>query len=309
VRATPFLISVLGVTLISAGAVVAHAADDVYYNPTNKASPTGFTTDYEDFRTIGCPGKQLLDAPCKVPDSDRDGVSDNLDKCPNTPAGRKVNAEGCELDGDGDGVVDGLDKCPNTPAGRKVNAQGCELDGDGDGVVDGLDKCPNTPAGRKVNAQGCELDTDGDGVVDAMDKCPTVPAKTADGCPAPVVEPAPAPVAAPQKLVLGDVLFDTNEATLTQNATATLDKAAASLQEWGNVKVEVAGYTDDRGTPEYNEKLSVRRADAVRTYLIGKGVAADRLTTKGYGESNPVADNATVEGRTENRRVELVPMK
>jgi outer membrane protein OmpA-like peptidoglycan-associated protein len=307
VRATHFLFSVLGATLISAGTVVVHAADDPYYNPTNKASPSGFTTDYEAFRTIGCPGQPLLGSPCKVPDSDGDGVFDNMDKCPDTPAGRKVNAQGCELDGDGDGVVDGLDKCPNTPPGRKVNAQGCELDSDGDGVVDGLDKCPNTPAGRKVNAQGCELDSDGDGVVDGLDKCPTVYAKTADGCPAPVVEQAP--VAAPQKLVLGDVLFETNEATLTQDATATLDKAAASLQEWGNVKVEVAGYTDDRGTSEHNEKLSWRRADSVRTYLIGKGVAADRLTAKGYGESSPVGDNATVEGRTENRRVELVPMK
>jgi OmpA-OmpF porin, OOP family len=279
VRATPFFLSILGATLICGGGAVAHAADDVYYNPANKASPTGFTTDYEDFRTIGCPGKQLLDAPCKVPDSD------------------------------GDGVVDALDKCPNTPAGRKVNAQGCELDSDGDGVVDALDKCPNTPAGRKVNAQGCELDTDGDGVVDALDKCPTIFAKTADGCPEPVAEPAPVPVVAPQKLVLHDVLFETNKATLTQDATATLDQAAASLQEWGHVKVEVAGYADDRGTPEYNEKLSLRRADAVRTYLIGKGVDADRLTTKGYGESNPVADNTTDEGRSANRRVELVPMK
>jgi len=307
VRATPFYFSILGATLMSAAAVVAHAADDVYYNPANKASPTGFTTDYEAFRTIGCPGKQLLDVPCKVPDSDGDGVIDTMDKCPNTPAGRKVNAQGCELDTDGDGIVDGLDKCPNTPAGRKVNAQGCELDTDGDGIVDGLDKCPDTPAGRKVNAQGCELDTDGDGIVDGLDKCPTIFAKTADGCPEPVV--VPAPVAAPQKLVLGDVLFETNKATLTQDATGTLDQAAASLQEWGHVKVEVAGYTDDRGTPEYNEKLSLRRADAVRTYLIGKGVDADRLTAKGYGESSPVADNTTVEGRSANRRVELVPMK
>jgi hypothetical protein len=173
-----------------------HAAEGVYYDPTNKASPTGYTTDYEDYRTIGCPGKQILDAPCKVPDSDKDGVLDDKDKCPDTPAGRKVNAEGCELDGDGDGVVDGLDKCPNTPAGRKVNAQGCELDSDGDGVVDGLDKCPDTPKGRKVNASGCEFDTDTDGIVDSLDKCPTIYAKTADGCPAPVVEPAPA---APEK--------------------------------------------------------------------------------------------------------------
>jgi outer membrane protein OmpA-like peptidoglycan-associated protein len=300
VRATHFLFSILGAALISVGAVAAHA-DEVYYNPTNKASPTGYTTDYQQFRTIGCPGHELLGIPCKVPDSDGDGVLDDKDRCPNTPAGRKVNAEGCELDGDGDGVVDGLDKCPNTPAGRKVNAQGCELDSDGDGVVDGLDKCPNTPAGRKVNAEGCERDSDGDGIVDGLDKCPTLYAKTADGC--------PVPVAVPQKLVLGDVLFATNEATLTADAIETLDKAAASLQEWGDVKVEVAGYTDNTGTVEYNEKLSWRRADAVRTYLIDKGIAAERLTAKGYGESNPVADNATEAGRSENRRVELVPMK
>jgi OOP family OmpA-OmpF porin len=300
VRATHFLFSILGAALISVGAVAAHA-DEVYYNPTNKASPTGYTTDYQQFRTIGCPGHELLGIPCKVPDSDGDGVLDDKDRCPNTPAGRKVNAEGCELDGDGDGVVDGLDKCPNTPAGRKVNAQGCELDSDGDGVVDGIDKCPNTPAGRKVNAEGCERDSDGDGIVDGLDKCPTLYAKTADGC--------PVPVAVPQKLVLGDVLFATNEATLTADAIETLDKAAASLQEWGDVKVEVAGYTDNTGTVEYNEKLSWRRADAVRTYLIDKGIAAERLTAKGYGESNPVADNATEAGRSENRRVELVPMK
>ncbi len=306
-RATRFLFSVLGATLMSAGTVVVHAAEGVYYNPTNKASPTGYTTDYESFRTIGCPGKQILDGPCKVPDSDKDGVLDDKDKCPDTPAGRKVNAEGCELDGDGDGVVDGLDKCPNTPAGRKVNAQGCELDSDGDGVVDGLDKCPDTPKGRKVNASGCELDTDTDGIVDSLDKCPTIYAKTADGCPAPVVEPAP--VAPPKKLVLGDVLFATNESTLTENSVETLDEAAASLKEWGDVKVEVAGYTDSTGTDEYNEKLSWRRADAVRTFLIGKGIEADRLIAKGYGETNPVADNATAEGRSENRRVELTQMK
>jgi outer membrane protein OmpA-like peptidoglycan-associated protein len=246
-RAAPFLFTVLGATLISAGSVVAHAAEGVYYDPTNKASPTGYTTDYDDFRTIGCPGKQMLDAPCKVPDSDKDGV------------------------------------------------------------LDDKDKCPNTPAGRKVNASGCEMDTDTDGIVDSLDKCPTIYAKTADGCPAPVVEPAP--VAPPKKLVLGDVLFDTNEATLTADSVETLDKAAESLKEWGDVKVEVAGYTDSRGTDEYNQNLSVRRADAVRTYLIGKGIAADRLTAKGYGESNPVADNDTDEGRSENRRVELVPMK
>lgn len=141
---TPLIVSVLGATLISAGALTAHAAEGVFYDPSNAASPTGKTSGAELFGTIGCPGRQLLDQPCPKPvDTDGDGVVDSKDKCPGTPAGRKVNADGCELDSDGDGVVDGADKCPDTPAGRKVNAEGCELDSDGDGLLDGVDKVPD----------------------------------------------------------------------------------------------------------------------------------------------------------------------
>lgn len=302
-RTKPFLIQALGAGLLFAAGMSAHAATGVFYDPTNSASPSGKTTGFELYGTIGCPGRGLLDAPCPKPkspekDSDGDGVVDSKDKCPDTQAGRKVNAEGCELDSDGDGVVDGQDRCPNTPAGRKVNSQGCELDSDGDGVVDGLDKCPNTPAGRKVNAEGCELDSDGDGIVDAQDKCPTVYAKTADGCPA-----------VPKKLVLDGVNFDNDQASLRPEAIAILDQAAASLKEWGDVKVEVAGHTDSVSSDVHNLRLSQRRAETVRVYLISKGIAADRLTAKGYGESSPVAGNDTEEGRYKNRRVELVPMK
>ena len=291
-RATPFLFSVLGATLISAGVVSAQAAEGPFYDPTNAASTTGKTVGHELFKTIGCPGRGLLDAPCQEPKP---------------------------VDSDGDGVVDGKDKCPGTPAGRKVNADGCELDSDGDGVVDGKDKCPGTPAGRKVNADGCELDSDGDGIVDGADKCPTVYAKTADGCPppaaaaAPVAEPAPAPAPAPapvpKTLKLEGVHFDYDQAVVRQQDFAVLDQAAATLKEWGEVKVEVAGHTDSRGADGYNMKLSQRRAEAVRSYMIDKGVAADRLTAKGYGESRPVADNGTEDGRLQNRRVELVPQK
>lgn len=298
-----FLIKVLGASLIAAGAMSAQAADGVFYDPANAASKSGKTSGFELYGTIGCPGRGLLDAPCPKPkpaDSDGDGVVDSKDKCPNTQAGRKVNADGCELDSDGDGVVDGQDRCPNTPAGRKVNSQGCELDSDGDGVVDALDKCPTTPAGQKVNADGCELDSDGDGIVDSLDKCPTVFAKTADGCPA---EPAP------MKLVLEGVNFGNDQAVLNAEAMAVLDEAAESLKQWGDVKVEVAGHTDSSNSDAYNLVLSQRRADAVRIYLIGKGIAADRLTAKGYGESSPVVGNDTTEDRAKNRRVELVPMK
>ena len=231
-RATPYFVSVIGATLLSAGAVMAHAAEGVYYDPSNKASPSGNTTGFELYRTIGCPGQQLFGAPCNVP----------------KPA-----------DSDGDGVIDSKDKCPNTPAGRKVNGDGCELDSDGDGVVDGLDKCPNTPAGRKVNADGCELDSDGDGIVDGVDKCPTVFAKTADGCP---LAAAPEPAPAPKKMVLEGVNFDNDLATLRQEDIAVLDQAAATLQEWGNIKVEVAGHTDGKSSDSYNMNLSARRAAA-----------------------------------------------
>ncbi|MDT3706052.1 MAG: OmpA family protein [Thiobacillus sp.] len=302
---TPLILSILGATLVSAGALTAHAAEGAsYYNPSNAASASGKTVGHELFLTIGCPGRGLLDAPCPklaaAPvDSDGDGVVDGRDKCPNTPAGRKVNADGCELDSDGDGVVDGSDKCPNTAAGRKVNADGCELDSDGDGVVDGSDRCPNTPAGRKVNADGCELDSDNDGIVDGADKCPTVYAKTADGC----------PEAAPKKLVLEGVTFDNNQASLKASSFATLDEAAATLKEWGDVRVEIGGHTDSVGKDSYNLALSQRRAETVRQYLIGKGVAANRLFARGYGETRPVADNATAEGRDKNRRVELVAIQ
>lgn len=274
-RTKSFLLQCMSVALISAGAVSAQA-EERYYDPSNVGSPTGKTIGYELFKTIGCPGQPLFGTPCK---------------------------ETAPKDSDGDGVTDDKDKCPNTPAGRKVNADGCELDSDGDGVVDGLDKCPGTPAGRKVNADGCEIDTDGDGLVDGVDKCPTVYAKTADGC------PPPPPAAEPKKLILEGVNFDNDKATLLPEAMATLDQAAATLKEWGNVKVEVAGHTDSKASDGYNMSLSQRRAEAVREYLISKGVAADRLTAKGYGESSPIADNETEKGRYMNRRVELIPQK
>jgi len=312
-RISQFL-GLAGAALMALGAVGAHAAVGGFYDPSNLASPTGKTIGYELFRTIGCPGRELLGVPCTVPDGDKDGVYDEIDKCPTTPAGRKVNADGCEPDGDGDGVADVADKCPTTPAGRKVNADGCESDGDGDGVVDALDKCPTTPAGRAVNADGCEPDGDGDGVADALDKCPTVPAQTADGCPppapvfAPVVVPAPA-APMPATLVLTGVSFDNDQATLRPDAVAILDRAAATLQQWGTIKVEVAGHTDSWSDDDHNLRLSQRRAEAVRDYLVAKGIAADRLVAKGYGESRPIADNASEAGRALNRRVELVPLK
>lgn len=238
-------------------------------------------------------------------DTDGDGVPDGKDTCPNTLKGAKVDEKGCPLDADGDGVFDGLDSCPDTPKGAKVDEKGCPLDADGDGVFDGIDTCPDTPKGVKVDAKGCPLDADGDGVFDGTDRCPDTPKGTkvdATGCP----EKAP-PLFTPEKksLILEGVNFEYDSATLSPDSFSVLDRVATSLKDWPEVRVEIGGYTDSRGSDAYNAKLSGRRAEAVRQYLVAKGVAAERMTAKGYGEAKPIADNATEEGRARNRRVEL----
>jgi OOP family OmpA-OmpF porin len=255
-------------------------------------TPKGATVDAK-----GCPK-----------DSDGDGVFDGLDKCPGTAKGVKVDAEGCPTDSDRDGVFDGLDKCPDTAQGAKVDATGCPVDSDGDGVADGLDKCPDTPRGVKVGADGCPLDSDGDGVADGLDKCPDTPRGTkvdATGCP--IEAPKAAPLFAPgqKALVLEGVNFDTNSARLTPASMGVLDRVAESLKAYPEVRVEVGGHTDSTGNATHNNRLSKQRADAVRDYLASKGVAPARVETRGYGSTQPVADNRTAEGREKNRRVEL----
>lgn len=139
------------------------------------------------------------------------------------------------------------------------------------------------------------LDTDKDGVIDTADKCKGTPASTnvdADGCPE-------------FKGSLQGVFFETSSARLTESSKTVLDNAAAELKRYPNVAVEIQAFTDSRGSDALNQKISQQRADSVRTYLLNKGVNADRLTAKGYGEANPVASNETVDGRAANRRVEL----
>jgi len=120
-------------------------------------------------------------------DNDADGIMDNVDRCPGTPQGQKVDAEGCEMDSDGDTVIDRNDLCANTPAGVKVNASGCPAAGDTDkdGIPDDRDQCAGTPVGARVDGGGCEFDADGDGVTDVNDRCPSTAAGSmvdATGC-------------------------------------------------------------------------------------------------------------------------------
>jgi outer membrane protein OmpA-like peptidoglycan-associated protein len=243
---------------------------------------------------------------CPV-DSDGDGVADGIDLCPDTPKGWPVDAKGCPIDSDGDGVADGKDSCPDTPKGCTVNAEGCPADADGDGVCEGLDQCANTPQGCRVDARGCEIDSDGDKVCDGIDQCPGTPAGLpvdAKGCPPP--PPPPAFIPEPKKeLVLERVFFETDKATLKPESTETLDKVAASLKDFPDVKIQVAGHTDNTGSAKHNMKLSEARAATVMNYLISKGVDPAMLSAKGYGKTEPIADNKTAEGRAQNRRVGL----
>jgi outer membrane protein OmpA-like peptidoglycan-associated protein len=257
-------------------------------------TPHGATVD-----AVGCPK-----------DSDGDGVWDGLDKCPDTPKGWPVDRDGCPLDSDGDRVPDGKDKCPGTPTGCTVNDDGCPADADHDGVCDGVDRCPNTPAGCRVDATGCPIDSDHDGVCDGIDQCPGTPAGVsvdAKGCPPPP-PPPPAPVFIPEakkELTLERVYFETDSAKLKPESAETLDKVAASLKDFPDVKIQVAGHTDNTGSAAHNMKLSDARASSVMNYLIGKGVNPAMLSEKGYGKNEPIADNKTAEGRAQNRRVGL----
>ena len=180
----------------------------------------------------------------------------------------KPSQEMMLLDSDGDGVTDNLDLCPNTPLGVKVDRVGCPTDLDGDGVIDSLDKCPNTPKGVKVDSSGC-------------------------------------PIVIPEKVSITLLVeFDFNNADIKPMYHNDIEKVADFLKAYKNTTVELEGHTDSVGTDEYNMKLSDRRAENVKNYLVEKfDIEAGRLTSVGYGKSQPVATNETVEGRQRNRRV------
>ena len=239
---------------------------------------------------------------CPV-DSDGDGVPDYLDKCPNTPAKVKVDKKGCPVDTDGDGVADYLDKCPNTPANTKVDSKGCaiDIDSDKDGVNDNLDKCPNTPANVKVDASGCPLDADADGIPDYLDRCPEVKGtKANNGCPEIKKEEKDV-----FKNALQGIQFETGKDVIKKTSNTILNNIADIMKANPAYKLNIIGHTDNVGMPESNLKLSQKRAEAVKKYLAKQGVDVTRIKAIGRGDTVPVADNKTPEGRTQNRRVEF----
>ncbi len=251
-------------------------------------TPFGWPVD-----SVGCPF-----------DSDKDGVPDCYDECPDTPFGVMVDSKGCPLDEDKDGVPDHLDKCPGTPIGVQVDENGCPIDSDGDGVPDYLDKCPNTPveAYTTIDENGCPKDSDGDGVPDYLDKCPTVAGSPDNyGCPELKRE-----VRNLFKRAMQGIQFETGKDVILSRSFPILDAIANVMFENPTFNLTINGHTDNVGKDETNQLLSERRAASVRRYLIGKGVAEERMTSNGFGATIPIADNKTKAGRALNRRVEFL---
>ena len=313
-------------------------------------------------------------------DSDTDGVPDGVDRCAGTPLGATVDAKGCTRDSDGDNIPDGIDRCPDTPAGVLVDPHGCAKDSDGDSIPDGLDRCSETPRGATVDALGCPGDEDGDGVLDGLDRCPrTTPGATVNpsGCAAgqaparnaPTGQPAPtgqanppaqanpsgAPVApvpppggirSPQPVprpavkdsvslkpgaaaaavpgaaaaagkprasmivagVIPGVVFDEGSARLRPESYVPLDSIADILQADTTIRVEIGAHTDNSTPTADAQRLTNLQADAVRTYLVTKGVKFQQVVPQGYGSTVPITPDTSPRGRAANRRVEIRPV-
>ena len=226
------------------------------------------------------------------PDTDGDGIPDHLDQCPNQAGLPEFN--GCP-DSDGDGIPDFEDQCPDQPGPPELN--GCP-DRDGDGIIDSLDECPDTPG--LAEFYGCP-DSDGDGVPDHLDECPKTPGTIANkGCPEILKE---------EKAILtqafDDLEFESGRAVIRTSSYPSLDQLAGLLLTRPEWKVKLSGHTDNTGVAEKNMELSKNRAQSVKDYLISKGVKEYHIITEWFGQTQPVADNKTAEGRQKNRRVEM----
>jgi outer membrane protein OmpA-like peptidoglycan-associated protein len=270
-----------------------------------------------DFRAIA----SVAFTPEQTLDRDGDGIPDAQDACPDVPGVADPDPEknGCPpppppSDRDGDGIPDAQDACPDVPgvANPDPAKNGCPPpppDRDGDGIPDAQDACPDVPgvANPDPAKNGCPPpppDRDGDGIPDAEDACPDEkgprnPDPKKNGCP--IVH-----VTEKEVVILEQVQFDTGKATIKPVSNDLLDSVATVLNSHPELlRLEVQGHTDNTGSKALNKRLSQARANAVMAALLSRGVDKKRLTAKGYGQDVPIADNTTVEGRQENRRVQF----
>ena len=217
-----------------------------------------------------------------------------------------------DRDSDGDGYPDSIDKCPNEKEDGKPPdpTDGCPAasDRDGDGIPDSVDQCPDKPEDKDgiQDDDGCpEDDVDNDGIPDAQDKCPTQPGPRSNiaeknGCPSltHVTESG-------EVELLQPIEFETGKAVIKPGSFPILDEVVTLMKSRASIKMGVYGHTDSRGIAAQNLKLSGDRAAAVVAYLVQHGIVASRLESQGFGQTKPIADNATDAGRAKNRRVEF----
>lgn len=230
------------------------------------------------------------------PDTDGDGIKDEDDACPDVAG--PIENNGCP-DTDNDGLFDFIDDCP-TIAGPKEN-NGCPWpDTDGDGLLDKDDKCPYIAG--PIKNDGCPYqDTDNDGVLDKDDKCPNTPGPVSNqGCPEIEKE-----VQEILKTAFDNLEFETGKDIIKQESLPSLTELADVLVKKKEWKLQIAGHTDNVGNDQANLILSKKRAEAVKAFMISKGINAERLTALYFGETQPIGDNNTAEGRQKNRRVEM----
>ncbi|WP_437952377.1 OmpA family protein [Sorangium sp. So ce296] len=261
-----------------------------------------------DPRKHGCP---------PPPDRDNDGIPDGEDACPFVAgvASADPRKHGCPPppDRDNDGIPDGEDACPFVAgvASDDPRKNGCPPDQDEDGVPDSEDACPEVkgPRSKDPAKNGCPGDTDGDTFRDDKDACPREkgfadPDPEKHGCPKAVR------VTDKNVVILQQVQFDTDKATIKPVSDPLLDEVAQVLKEHPEiVLIEIQGHTDDRGTDEHNRVLSQNRANSVMAALVRRGIDSTRLTAQGYGRDQPLDNNATEEGRQRNRRVQFIIIK
>jgi outer membrane protein OmpA-like peptidoglycan-associated protein len=285
---------------------------EVQYNDEGEPSPLRFNAHFHHVE-VGV-GVFINFGGGIGPDRDRDGIRDRDDLCPDDPEDKDgfEDEDGCpDLDNDQDGIPDVDDDCPMVPEDLDgfEDLDGCpEPDNDQDGFLDDDDRCPNDPEDKDgfEDMDGCpDLDNDQDGFLDLEDDCPMAPETfnsylDGDGCPDQIPDDLRQFVGA-----IPAIQFRVNSAVLLKSARPVLDKAARALSRYDDLDVSIEGHASSEGGDDYNMQLSQDRVVTVREYLIDRGIDPDRLTARGYGETRPVADNDTEEGRRINRRVEF----
>jgi outer membrane protein OmpA-like peptidoglycan-associated protein len=238
-------------------------------------------------------------------DSDKDGIPDISDKCPNTPRFLAVDSTGCPYDSDFDGVPDYIDLCPNTPPNVLVDQTGCTRDTDNDGVPDHLDDCPDTPADVKVDSYGCPIDSDADGVADYLDECPnSLPGAVVDslGC--------ERIVTADFKEVIKIVYFETDQIEFANSSyLKDLEDLKVIMLENPNSVWRIAGHSDSFEATSLDKNIAMARAQFIKDYFVNNGIDAKRFELFDMGAEYPVESNLTIAGRAKNRRAIIIRIK